>query len=456
MPSKLTSSLNLRQTVFVTLVLMLTSVALGAGALHILRWRADSRGLSRVRAWTVADTLTPQLAPLVTGDDPRMLRDWLRTQIRQEDLLLVGVAEPGREPTLLETPDANLQKRLADEFAAGRSSFVKRIEADDEQGRRVAVECIRRPIFGTSDGRSAYLMLAMRAQTDRLRFEATIRTFVLPLVGVSITGLVLGFWWLRRQVLAPLDQLARFARNPLLIERESLRGPLDVADPIGGIARALQMLHTDLQEWRERVAGLERQIDRHVEAKTNEMTKALKNIARQVCIDPLTGLHNRRALDERFARLFEQHRDGGHDLSVVMIDIDNFKSLNDSCGHAAGDSVLQFVGQLLQQSTRGTDLAVRYGGDEFALVLTGVNARGAAQIAARVVALFGQHARLVPTAPRPSLSAGVASIRVHQPKGAADLIQMADTALYAAKSVGKAVVRMYDPQLQEALPASSR
>jgi diguanylate cyclase (GGDEF)-like protein len=263
---------------------------------------------------------------------------------------------------------------------------------------------------------------------------------------------VLGFWWLHRHVLGPLDQLARFAREPSAAGGNGADRSLDRPDQIGGIARALQALHTDVQEWRHRVADLERSMDRHIEARTNEMTKALSHIARQVATDALTGLYNRRALEKRFTDLFDQYRQAGHDVSVVMIDIDNFKLLNDTCGHAAGDDVLRFTGELLKQSTREKDLAVRFGGDEFALILGGVNASGAVQIAARVVALFAQHAKLVAATPRPSLSAGVASMRVHCPDSAEHLLQMADAALYDAKGCGKGSVKTYDARSRVAAP----
>jgi diguanylate cyclase (GGDEF)-like protein len=294
-------------------------------------------------------------------------------------------------------------------------------------------------------------MLAVRVPSQHAGLRHVLLMFVLPMAGVSITGLALGYWWLHRYVLGPLDHLSRLARDPSLIDGDGARRSLDRTDQIGGVARALQFLHSDLATWRERVQELENQMDRRIQARTSEMSKALKRIARQVAIDPLTGLYNRRFLDERFDELFDEHRRVGQDLSVVMIDVDNFKLLNDQCGHAAGDDVLRFVAKLLEDSTRATDFAVRYGGDEFCIILTATNAASAEQLAARVVAMFGQNAKMLPVSQKPSLSAGVASIRVHCPDSATQLLQMADAALYACKKNGKSLVRQYESTMQTIL-----
>ena len=454
MPNKPSRSLNLRQTVFLTLFLMLASVAVGAAALYALQWRSDIRALGRARVLAVADTFSVQAGEVLRGATAQSLADWVRAQLGQPDVLYLAVDDGSGAATTAARSGSPAVQRIAALFRDHPGLLAERLEASDERGRPVTIECHRRVLPAHKSGATCWLMLALRVPRESTSLKTVITTFVLPLMGVSLTGLALGFWWLHRQVLGPLDQLARLARHP----RPCAEGDTNEArwreNQIGEIARALQLLHGDLQEWRERVLSLERHIDQRVAAKTNEMTKVLQKVSRQVALDPLTGLYNRRALTTRFVELFRQQVETGHDLSVVMIDLDNFKLLNDRCGHGAGDDILRFVGQLLRQSTRETDLAIRYGGDEFALILTGVNANGALNIAGRIIALFAQHAKLVRVAPKPSLSAGVASIRVHRPRSAAHLLQMADSALYAAKELGKSVVQIYDPQPREAAAVS--
>ena len=129
-------------------------------------------------------------------------------------------------------------------------------------------------------------------------------------------------------------------------------------------------------------------------------------------------------------------------MSVIMFDIDHFKTLNDTLGHQAGDELLAFTGELIRQCLRADDSAVRYGGDEFMLILPGVPVEQAQTVAGRVIALFAQRAKLVEVSPRPSMSAGVASQLNNVPSSAKEIIDLADRALYQAKQAGKNTVRI--------------
>jgi diguanylate cyclase (GGDEF)-like protein len=126
---------------------------------------------------------------------------------------------------------------------------------------------------------------------------------------------------------------------------------------------------------------------------------------------------------------------------VAVLDVDNFKNLNDSLGHAAGDELLVFLGELLRRAVRETDLAIRMGGDEFALVLPETDLEKAVEIVRRLTALFGQMVRTLPPIEcRPSLSVGVAALRSTGARSGKELLRAADTALYQAKQRGKARV----------------
>ncbi|MCK7499161.1 MAG: diguanylate cyclase [Comamonadaceae bacterium] len=162
-----------------------------------------------------------------------------------------------------------------------------------------------------------------------------------------------------------------------------------------------------------------------------------RELREQITVDSLTGLHNRRFLDQLLPIEISRARRGGRTLSVIMIDIDNFKLLNDAHGHDAGDHVLQRVASTLRGAVRASDLACRYGGDEFTVVMPGVDARGAAHKIRSICAAIrenafsyrGAHLTL-------TLSAGVAEIPA---AGASpeDLLHAADAALYRAKQAGR-------------------
>jgi two-component system cell cycle response regulator len=202
----------------------------------------------------------------------------------------------------------------------------------------------------------------------------------------------------------------------------------------------------DIEQWRARASRLEHSISDRVALETERITRELKNAQKAVWTDPLTHLGNRRLLDDKFAEIFAAQRDSKRDLAIVMMDLDNFKVLNDTLGHKAGDELLRFTGELLQQCLREQDLAIRYGGDEFVLVLPSVSSEQARTITDRTITLFAQQARLVPISTKPTMSAGIASLRQHTPISAESLLQMADAALYQAKSSGKACTQIYVPQ----------
>jgi diguanylate cyclase (GGDEF)-like protein len=160
--------------------------------------------------------------------------------------------------------------------------------------------------------------------------------------------------------------------------------------------------------------------------------------------DPLTGLFNRRYMEEGLAQ--EQHRSRRNkaQLVVIMVDIDHFKKFNDEFGHDGGDAVLRTLGTFLAKHVRGSDIACRYGGEEFMLVLSPSTAEGARQ-RAETIREGARHLR-VSHAQRDlgavTLSLGV-SVFPDDAEDAAALIKAADLALYQAKRDGRNRVVMY-------------
>ena len=154
--------------------------------------------------------------------------------------------------------------------------------------------------------------------------------------------------------------------------------------------------------------------------------------------DPLTGLYNRRYLDSHLRSLLARSADSGEPVSLLMFDIDLFKSVNDVHGHASGDAVLVEFAERLRDGVRGTNLVARFGGEEFIIVMPGTDLEGAAAIAERLRCEVAGKPFSHETMPDldVTVSAGVAAFR-----GAGDsadkLILRADKALYAAKRDGR-------------------
>ena len=154
--------------------------------------------------------------------------------------------------------------------------------------------------------------------------------------------------------------------------------------------------------------------------------------------DGLTKLHNHRHFQDELARAFEESQRYHRPLSLVMADIDFFKKINDTHGHAIGDEVLKAISAIFQQSIRSTDLAARYGGEEFAVMLPETNLEDAIVFAEKLRSITEETA--IPTQVGPlhlPISLGVASVphsTVHSAKG---LVVTADKALYRAKRNGR-------------------
>jgi diguanylate cyclase (GGDEF)-like protein len=152
-------------------------------------------------------------------------------------------------------------------------------------------------------------------------------------------------------------------------------------------------------------------------------------------LDGLTGIFNRRFFELRIIEEIERARRYGTGMAVIMADIDQFKKLNDEFGHLLGDEVLRQVSSLFHQQLRKIDVVCRYGGEEFAILLTQTNTQQAVIIAEKLRRLVEGYQ--FPGVPRTvTISAGVAAFPDHG-KSRDDLIRAADNGLYAAKQAGR-------------------
>jgi diguanylate cyclase (GGDEF)-like protein len=145
--------------------------------------------------------------------------------------------------------------------------------------------------------------------------------------------------------------------------------------------------------------------------------------------DALTGVYNRRYFMVRIEEEAKRHSRFGEPMSLVMLDLDNFKPVNDRLGHSAGDDVLREVAQVLTRNSRSFSIVTRYGGDEFAVLLVNTPKAGALQYAARIKQAIEEHAF---THGGVKVSVGVATLP-DDVTASADLIPAADRALYIAK-----------------------
>lgn len=169
----------------------------------------------------------------------------------------------------------------------------------------------------------------------------------------------------------------------------------------------------------------------------HRVTNAIEEISRRAEVDPLTGLYNRRYLYEHLDALLQQARETGRPLSVILVDIDFFKDVNDRYGHIAGDEILSRLSRLLMRYISGPEVVARYGGEEFVFVLPGCSEEAAleraerlreAVEAAKLSEVYGDTAPMTVSAGVSVLSPGMDAVR---------LIETADRAMYRAKGLGR-------------------
>ncbi len=204
------------------------------------------------------------------------------------------------------------------------------------------------------------------------------------------------------------------------------------------LKKVVNAVVTDTRSMMRRNEELEEQLDRssHI---MEELQRDLEKVRREAMTDGLTNLSNRKAFDVELRRIAEETAASGQTFSLLMMDIDHFKSFNDNYGHQVGDQVLRLVARTLTDGVKGRDVAARYGGEEFAVVLpeTGLQAAvivGNAlrkTVATKDVVNRSTGERLA----RITMSVGVAEFAPGE--NLQDLIERADAALYTAKHNGR-------------------
>jgi diguanylate cyclase (GGDEF)-like protein/PAS domain S-box-containing protein len=215
-----------------------------------------------------------------------------------------------------------------------------------------------------------------------------------------------------------------------------------------GSARQFEVLFTNLID-DEAVGGIVLNSRDVSERKAFE-----RQLAHQAFHDPVTGLPNRALFVERVRHAIARGRRERRGLGIIFIDLDDFKIINDSLGHAAGDEVLMQVAQRLALSIRASDTAARFGGDEFAVLLEDIEGvQEAADAAERIIDAMGAP---VTAAHKEVVLRGSLGIAIAGDENATDadeLIRDADAAMYIAKRDGKGGYRLFEPEMHEGVLA---
>jgi diguanylate cyclase (GGDEF)-like protein len=257
-------------------------------------------------------------------------------------------------------------------------------------------------------------------------------------------GVAFAAWWgtiRRRQHWSKPTQnlvalLSEVRRNEAAIDE------LSTID--GGVAPLVPLIQDLLRDLKQQKAGLaevEHEMRQRLAIHTDVLQRKIGSLQLQATRDPLTGLFNRRALEQELTRAVEHFKADEHNACLLMIDVDHFKQLNDTLGHAAGDQLLKEIGQLIRSTIRDCDLGFRCGGDEFVILLDNCGFSTGQAIAARLETLVDGLAKPLRLDRPPGLSIGFCAIDELAAPTAQSVLDTADKRQYAVKSARKQQLR---------------
>lgn len=225
----------------------------------------------------------------------------------------------------------------------------------------------------------------------------------------------------------------------------------------GELKGLLQDLVLDTRKMENVTTELREELKRARE-QSDQLQRMLQDAQREATRDVVTGLYNRRYFEEKLRSLFQEFRQKNTPFSVILLDIDHFKRINDTHGHSVGDGVLEFFGAMLKGVVKGRDVPARYGGEEFAILLPQTSREGACVLAENIrKEISSKKLRVKNSQERigvVTVSLGVA--QAAQEDTPESLVERADRALYRAKVCGRNRVKSErDLETEGPLPAEA-
>ncbi len=447
-------SLQCRTTAVVVILTLGVTAAVSGYLLKssetLVRSQSDSQLVQ------MAATLASAASGMLAAGDRQGIKQLAEEAVRGKSLAYVVITDAaGGLVVQAKGEHADQLGSLVDESALGVPVRTRRIARQGSKEGRMFLDVaypITAPANGPGDDTAGpnrrRLLGYVRTGVVAHSWHRTMASRMDLVTGVGILAMVvaipIGFFLVRR-IISPLDRIVdameRFSRGDLRVRSEVRR-----RDEIGRLAATFNTMADQHQKTHERIVRLNAELEQRVATRTQQ----LRELASR---EPLTGLYNRRHFNEVLERSLSEAVRHQTDLSCVMIDLDGFKAVNDQFGHYVGDELLVLTAATISSQLRAADVAARFGGDEFILVLPQTDSGDALVLAQRIADQFSRDAaRRLPQV-RTSMSMGIASIPDSGLEVAQSLIRAADDALYAAKDAGKDRIVTHGRPLTAAKPA---
>ena len=209
-------------------------------------------------------------------------------------------------------------------------------------------------------------------------------------------------------------------------------------NPLDSVRAIIRQVMDETHDMIERSEVLEKQLTKRTE-EIGELRKQVEDASREAQTDALTGIGNRKSFDMQLKLCMQEAMEQGTELTLLLIDIDHFKSFNDTYGHQFGDLVLKLVAKYMVEGIKGRDQAARYGGEEFAILLPNTDLRDAAVVAEHLREMISSKAIVNRDTKKNfgtvTISVGISSYRLGEPPYV--FIERADAALYQGKQTGR-------------------
>jgi diguanylate cyclase (GGDEF)-like protein len=287
-------------------------------------------------------------------------------------------------------------------------------------------------------------------QQFRKHFVGALSVIAL-LIGLTIGATFL----LTRGLVAPMHRLMRAARA-VGAGKLDVFVPASSSDELGLLTHTFNHMTQRLSESQAEVGNYQRTLEEKVTQRTHELEIATAHAYKLAQHDILTGLPNRALLNQRLKQILAQSQRNATHVACLFLDFDHFKRINDTLGHDSGDQLLQAVAQRLTTAVRESDTVARLGGDEFVVILPGLDPAHATfetmTVLARIRESFLAPFRLGDQTPTLTCSIGVSMFPLDA-NDTVTLIKQADTAMYAAKEVGRNAYRFYTADMNARVQA---